>query len=550
MINIDHKGDLTSIIVQNSLSKQDTKVIIDTVKSDKKLEITFIDIGCINIDLILALDRFKEKLDLSTNNKTLWIYLKKIGIDLKLHHHIKNTQVFGREVSAIAIGGSAGSLKSMVDILSKVPYCDIAVFVVMHILPDQESKLEQILQLNTKLKVKEPLNGERVQKGYIYVAPPDLHMSVEKGFIRTLNTPKVNFCRPAIDVLFESLSKEYKDGLITVLTCGYLDDGSRSLETVKKNNGTSLIIDPNQCEANDIPLNAMATKNYDFIFDPEDMGEYLKSRLNLTLNLEDRVVYLIKEIYKKYHYDFTDYDKNSLIRRVELLRQELGIKHFNDFESLVLNDCEVFELLFDKLSINVSEFFRDIETFKQVEKDLLSVLKKLSHIRIWCAGSSKGQEPYSLAMMLDEYGLLDKTIIYATDFNGLVLEQAKNGIYSKKEFEQCKKSLGEMGFETPLEKWFDVEKNYVTIKEEIKKRVHFFQHNLVTDGEINEFQVVFCRNVIIYFNEKLQKKVFKLIYDSLVENGFLVLGDSEHVADEKKFERLAGGSNSKIFKKQ
>lgn len=549
MINIYPKGDRITIIVQNSLSKRDTEEIINTVEKGNNLEITFIDIGSIGFELILVLDRFKEKLELSTNNKTLWLYLKRIGIDLKLHHHINNNQLSAKEVEAIGIGGSAGSLRSMVEIIKRIPYCEMSVFVVMHILPDQESRLVQILQLNAKLKVKEALNGEKVQKGYIYVAPPDLHMVVEKGVIYTLNTPKVNFCRPAIDVLFESLSKEYKESLITVLTCGYLDDGSRSLKTVKANHGTSIIQDPNECEANDIPLNAMATKNYDFVFDMEDIGEYLKSRLNLTLNLEDRVVYLIKEIYKKYHYDFTDYDKNSLVRRVELLRQELGIKHFNDFEALVLSDCEIFELLFEKLSINVSEFFRDIETFKQIKNELIPILQNLSHIRIWCAGSSKGQEPYSIAMMLDEYGLLDKTIIYATDFNGIVLEQAKNGIYSLEEFEQCKTASRKIGLESSLDEWFEQKPNHVLVKEKIKKKVHFFQHNLVTDGEINEFQVIFCRNVLIYFNEKLQRKVLELIYNSLVDKGFLVLGDSEHIVNKDEFERLQNNSNSKIFKK-
>ena len=549
MLNIYTNAGTTNIIVQNSLSKIDIQKLSQMIEDYNDIQLTFIDISFLSSELILKLDTFKEKIHISTNNKALWLYLKRLGIDIKLHHQIKNYKYVHKEVEAIAIGGSAGSLKSIVSIVEKIPFCDVCIFIVMHILPDQESKLVGIIKQITSLKVKEAQNGEKIEKGCIYIAPPDLHMLVENGKIVTSDSPKVNFCRPAIDVLFNSAAKEYKDKLITVLTCGYLDDGSRSLAEVKKYDGISLIQDPNQCEANDMPLNAMTTKNYDFVFDIEDIGDYLKSRLNLTLNLEERVVSLIKQIHIRYGYDFTNYDKNSLIRRVELLRGELDIEYFNDFESLVLSDHGIFQQLFEKLSINVSEFFRDIETFKQVKNQLLEKLKDISNIKIWCAGASKGQEAYSIAMMLDEYGLLDRSIIYATDFNALVLEQAKNGIFSKDEFLQCDKSFLQMGFENSSQNWFDIKENFVIIKQRIKNKVHFFQHNLVTDGEINEFQIVFCRNVLIYFNETLQNKVLSLLYDSLVPGGYLILGDSEHIIEEDKFIRLKNNSNSKIFKK-
>ena len=550
MIHVFNRGDVTNIIVQDAIPKEDAKDIIKILDSYENIEITFIDIQHISTSIILKLDRFKGNIKLVTNNKTLWLYLRKIGIQIKLNRLNKNYSTsIHRDISAIAIGGSAGSLKSMVSIIKSLPFCDISIFIVMHILPDQKSKLVQILQLETKFKVKEAQNGEKIKKGYVYIAPPDRHLLAVDGYIQTPQTPKVNFCRPAIDVLFTSLALEYKETLVTVLTCGYLDDGSRSLSVVKENNGISIIQNPNQCEANDIPLNAMSTKNYDFVFDIEDIGEYLKNKLNFTINLEERVLYLMKEIYKKYGYDFTNYDKGSLVRRVELLRQELGVDNFSDMENIILRDNEVFESLFEKLSINVSEFFRDINTFKQFKEQIIPVLETYSHIRIWCAGSSKGQEAYSVAMLLAEHGLLERSIIYATDFNGLVLEQAKNGIYSKEEYLQCEENYLLLNNKNPLEKWFEIEENYVIINDEIRRKVHFFQHNLVTDGEINEFHIVFCRNVLIYFNEKLQKKVINLIYSSLVRDGYLILGDSEHINGEEKFKRLKNNSNSKVFKK-
>lgn len=551
MISIYKKNDLVNIILQDKITYDDSITLKQTlINSQEKIQIAFIDISTIKDNLVFLLDSYKSKLNISSNNRNLWLYLKRLGIEISLHHHIKKYKDIHINIKALAIGGSAGSLRNMVKIIQNIPYCDINIFAVMHILPDQKNKLTQIFSLNTSFKVLQAKDGMSIEKSTIYVAPPDLHMVVQNKTIKTLNTPKVNYCRPSIDVTFDSLALEYKNSLCAILTCGYLDDGSRSLENIKKHDGTVLIQDPNSCEANEIPINAMLTKNYDFVFSIDDICEYLKSRLNLTLDLESRVTNMIKKIQNVYGYDFTDYDAGSLIRRVELLRQELGINHFNDLEDLILSDKEVFESLFEKLSINVSEFFRDTNSFKFVKEELFNQFKNQNtHIKIWCAASSKGQEAYSIAMILDELGLLERSVIYATDINEFILSQAKNGIYSKEEFRQCCNALEKLSIKNDPRDWFDIKENYVCINERIKRKVHFFSHNLVTDGEINEFQVVFCRNVLIYFNEKLQNRVLDLIYDSLVLRGILVLGESEHIVKKDKFKKVNSKFDVKAFVK-
>ena len=545
-----HKDDTTKVLVEDSCNQNDIEILLQLLEQRKGVEISFISIPVLPSIIIKALSRYKNKLKLSTNDKTLWNYLRKISIEISLEGLLHKTNKKGIHLKAIAIGGSAGALKNIIKIVKELPYADIAVFVVMHILPNEKNKLVEILQQCTNYKVKEAADGERIKLNHIYMASANLHMTVRNGYIYHLKTQKINFCRPSIDVLFKTLAIEYKESLLTILTCGYMDDGTKSLKYIMENDGVSIVQNPNECEANDIPLNAIITKNYTYVSGLEEINEYIKLQLNTLLNLEDRISELIYNIYKVYGDDFRNYDKKSIKRRVELFREELGIKSFVEFETLVLNDVDIFKSLFKKLSINVSDFFRDPEVFKQIREDIIPTLKTYPYLRIWCSACSSGQEPYTVAMLLDEAGLLKRSIIYATDFNNTVLLQAKNGIYSKESFKQFKKNYIKSGGKKDFDEWFDFDNNYVEVNSSIKEKVHFFQHNLVTDSVVNEFNLIFCRNVLIYFDNKLQKRVFKLIYDSLVRDCFLILGKSEAVHIDNGFIKHDKYSQNRIFQKK
>lgn len=537
------------VLIQEFISKDEQQQLIEIIKNSKKnLDISFVDIENISSSIILQLQKQKSNISLHTNTKTLWIYLKRFSFDISMDYETNQFNTQSIVPKAIGIGGSAGSLQTMEKIIRSIPYSDLSIFIVMHILPDEKSRLVNIFQNSTNYIVKEPFDGEMIQKGHIYIAKPDKHLSVKDGHIYNLDTIKVKYCRPSVDVLFQSLAQEYKDSLITVITCGYLDDGSDSLEFVKDNGGISLVQNPNECEANEMPLNAIITKNCDHIMDTEHISEFIIEKLNFVLKLEDRISSFLMKIKKVYNYDFSNYEKNSIIRRIELLRQELNIETFSNFENLILNDTFMFEQLFKKISINVSEFFRDIDMFESLIQDIFPILSKKKHIRIWCTACSKGQEAYSIAILLDKLGLLGKSIIYATDINGLIIDQGKNALFSLSEYETAKNNYSSLGNKEDLDEYFIDHDDFMEINKKIKDKVHFFQHNLVVDGEINEFQLVFCRNVLIYFNENLQKRVFELIDSSLSDDGFMVLGNSEHT-NSKNFKTLKTIGSSKIYKK-
>lgn len=549
MIHITKNSNITKILIENGASQKDSDKLLDLLKTEKKLEISFISTYIVSPIIVKELNYYNDKLELNTNNKTLWNYLKKFSINIKFNriyhpHCEKNT-----EIKAIGIGGSAGALTKIIEIIKELPYADISVFIVIHILPNEKNNLATILQQYTKYIVKEATNGEKIKTNHIYIASPDLHMTISDDYIYQSSKERVNFSRPSIDVLFKSISDYYKESLITILTCGYLSDGTKSLKELQENGSISIIQDPKECEADEIPLNAIATGNQNYIYNLDHINEYIKLKLNAIFNIEDRVSALLETINSVYGYDFRHYDLKSIIRRIELLKVELGITNFIELEHSIICDNQIFKLLLKKLSINVSDFFRDPLIFKQLRDEVVPVLKTYPHIKVWCSACSGGEEPYSVAILLDEMGLLDRSIIYATDFNNEILEQAKNGLFPKNNFNNYKKNYTQSGGKENFDNYFEIYNNYVEVNSRIKEKLHFFQHNLATDGVFNEFHLIFCRNVLIYFDKDLQNKVIKLMDNSLERKCFLVLGESETVSFKDGFVKINENKSYKIYKK-
>lgn len=257
----------------------------------------------------------------------------------------------------------------------------------------------------------------------------------------------------------------------------------------------------------------------------------------LTENPPDKIQILNKEEVQSflnelsivYGYDYTEYQIDSIMRRINVTMIKEGIRNFNLFKDMVLSNEKIFNNLFLDFSINTTEFFRDSDVFALIKTKILPYLNSYNHIKIWCAGCSIGKEVYSLAIMLEEAGMLGKTQIYATDINPYVIEEAKNGMYSTttldKDISNYRNALGEKSFI----QYFDINKMYIKVKPKLMKNILFFHHSLLSNGTLNEFNLILCRNVFIYFNDSLQEKILKNFYNSLDNNGFLVLGKSEGI---------------------
>jgi len=541
--------DTIQLLVTSLHSKKEIKEFLSELKDNNIYEISFINIKILPAKVIIRLQELKEKITITVNKTRLKYYLRDLGfyVILQENKYLKKEDRI-RKVQYLALGGSAGSLKKFMQIIQALPSSTLSIFVVMHQKSDIKSSLAEILQRSTNhYKVTEAVSDTKVMPSTIYVAPSNRHMIVAGGFIFLTDDEPKNFSKPSISTTFESLAYEYKDSLLGVIVCGYGADGSDSLSHIRKNGGVVIIEQPYECKATPMLENAISTKEYDYILSIEKINQLLYNHLNNKNEIDMYLDKFLDDIYIKYGYDYKHYNKNHIVRRITHYFHILGVNNFKDFSYKVLHDNDIFKDLFLDISINVTTLFRNPLTYKKLRDDIFTTFKDKDAIKIWCAGCSSGEEPYSIAIFLKELNLLDKSLIYATDLNDVILQHATNGIYSNENYKLFEEHYKEAGGTAKLKDYFTDYEDFSIISKDIKEKILFFRHNLVTDGTLNEFQLIFCRNVIIYFDETLKTRVFNLFDDSLAKDGILVLGESESFDAREHFTTI--DNKHKIYKK-
>jgi chemotaxis protein methyltransferase CheR len=244
-------------------------------------------------------------------------------------------------------------------------------------------------------------------------------------------------------------------------------------------------------------------------------------------NQKIEIQLLLEVIFLKYGYDFRKYSKAHVNRRIlfELGRSRLS--SIAEMQHKILYDPEFFHVLLLDLSLNVTEMFRDPEFFVTLREKIVPLLQNFPVIKIWHAGCSTGEEVYSMAIMLKEENLLDRCIIYGTDFNQIVLDTAAKAIYPIDKIKDYSKNYNLAKGKASLSDYFTVKYGAAKLNNELKKNIVFSDHNLVSDGMFGEMHMIVCRNVLIYFNRELQNKVHRLFLSSLVSGGILCLGPKE-----------------------
>ena len=272
-------------------------------------------------------------------------------------------------------------------------------------------------------------------------------------------------------------------------------------------------------------------------------------KLDSLYDNKEKIIYLLNEIEKRFNYNFNLYKKDMIKRRLTIFMIKHDIKCMNDAVTLILLSKVGFRAFFLELSINVTEFFRNPDSYKVLERLLQHEYKNTKRLKIWSAGCSNGKEAYSIAMVLDNYQKLQKSLIYATDFNKIILEDAKAGLYSNDAYEVACKNAKKGGFEHYIDNYIVKNDYFIQINEELMKNLLFLEHNLTKDSSFNEFNIIMCKNVLIYFDDNLQKKVFALLYDSLRFGGYLFLGESEIVHSSFKEKFVEYDIKNKIYKK-
>lgn len=264
--------------------------------------------------------------------------------------------------------------------------------------------------------------------------------------------------------------------------------------------------------------------------------------LPVTSSFEIELKLLLEAIYLRFHYDFRSYAMASLRRRVAAAQAAFACETVSALQAKILHEPAAFSRLLQFLTVPVSEMFRDPSFFRVFREQIVPELATYPSPRIWVAGSSSGEEVYSLAIILDEEGLLDRAILYGTDINPESLAKARNGVYAKDRLPTFEANHRAAGGREPFERYYASAYDLAAFDRKLRERVVFSDHSLATDSVFAEVQVVTCRNVLIYFNEELQERAIGLFHDALCRRGFLGLGSMESLQlsrYEETFESFA-----------
>lgn len=238
---------------------------------------------------------------------------------------------------------------------------------------------------------------------------------------------------------------------------------------------------------------------------------------------------LLEAIYRYYGYDFRNYVHSFLQRRIMHRVHKENLSSISSLQERILRDRELMKRLFLDFSIPVTEMFRDPSFFKSFRTNIIPLVKDYPKIRIWHVGCSTGEEVYSMAILLHEEGVYKKSSIFATDINIKSVEQAKEGIFPLSTMQLYTKNYFDAGGIRAFSEYYKVIGENAIFNSTLRKNVTFAEHSLVSDSSFNEFDIIICRNVLIYFNRSLQNEVHRLLYESLSSNGFLGLGNREGI---------------------
>jgi len=242
---------------------------------------------------------------------------------------------------------------------------------------------------------------------------------------------------------------------------------------------------------------------------------------------------LLNMLFEKYGYDFTNYAKASLKRRVNRLMVIDRLPSFAELLYKIRNEPDYLPHVVEEITVNVTEMFRDPLTFKTIREKVLPVLATHPLIRVWHAGCASGEEVYSMAILLEEAGLLHKSLLYATDLNPSVIENIQKGIFPLGQMKQFSENYILSGGKKQFSDYYTAKYDWAKFDDRLKAKMIAATHNLVSDRSFNEFQIIFSRNVLIYFDKVLQDKVLNLFDESLEKLGFLVLGAKENIRFSK-----------------
>jgi two-component system, chemotaxis family, CheB/CheR fusion protein len=439
----------------------------------------------------------------------------------------------------IAIGASAGGLEAISAFFDYTPLDAVSYILIQHLSAYFKSHMAQILAPHSKLQIVEVTKDTVVEPNKVYLIPSSKFMAIENGKLKLSDKKDQHPPHLTIDYFFRSLAAERGDRAIGIILSGTGNDGSKGIEAINAAGGMVLVQDSDTASYNGMPLAAIATGCADRVLSPEAMPqvieEYVKDGVLelLTDHKNDEIkesdlsgiIGLIKGVLPL---DFTDYKRPTIIRRINHRMTHHNFSGIDKYYDFLKDNPKEVEALANDFLISVTSFFRDPEAFEIIEKvvipDIISRKKDGEILKIWVPGCATGEEAYTLAILVKE--ALEKTKkaldvkIFASDINRAALDTASKGQYK----EDIEKSLSK----ERLAQFFNHNGSVYKVKDEIRKMLIFAQHDLVKNPPYCNIDLISCRNLLIYMNPVLQKKVYSLLHFGLKAEGYLFLGPSEN----------------------
>ncbi|MFC2107554.1 chemotaxis protein CheB [Bacteroidota bacterium] len=463
-------------------------------------------------------------------------------------------------LTIIGIGASAGGLEALEKFFANMPSdSDLAFVVIQHLDPNHKSIMGSLLAKYSEMKILEAKDGMLVEKNCIYLNPPNKNMHIIKGKLQLMEPKETHVANLAIDYFFRSLSDDRAEKAIGIILSGTGTDGSLGAKAIKGGGGMIMAQDVNQAKFDGIPKSVIDTGFVDFILSvekmPQELIKYIKHPFIQTdkkIDNNEHFQNYLEKIYALIRtqtgHDFSNYKKNTIKRRIERRMDVNKIDKLPDYIRFLNQTPLEISTIFKDLLISVTNFFRDKDAFIKLKEVIISHLEDTDTrnypFRCWVPGCASGEEAYSIAMILvealEESGKSVNIQIFASDIDENAIEIARSGIYPE--------SIAADVSADRLNRFFTKRDHGFGIKKYLREMVVFANHNLIKDPPFSKLHLISCRNLLIYLDQVLQKKILPAFHYTLNPNGILMLGPSESIGEYVDLFQVVD-SKLKIFKK-
>ena len=444
----------------------------------------------------------------------------------------------------VGIGASAGGIQALKSFFAQVPKnSNMAYVVILHLSPEHESKLAEILQVTSEIPVTQVRQRVKVEPNQVYVIPPNQNLAMTDGHLDLVSTIGAEERRSPIDLFFRTLAETNNDRAVSVILSGTGADGSVGLKRIKEHGGVVFAQNVDEAEYTDMPRNAIATGMVDHVLPVAEIpGKILAFKDHAgTVQIPEPpgelpqepdgqpLISIFTQLRVRTGHDFSNYKRGTILRRIQRRLGLLELTDLSKYAEYLREQPHEVHLLMKDLLISVTNFFRDSDSLETLGSKVISKLLENKSadatVRVWVAGCATGEEAYSIGMLLAEH-LETKDVapniqLFATDIDEKAIQIAREGYYSDAEVADVSPER--------LRKFFSREAAGYRARRELRESILFAVHNIIKDPPFSHLDLISCRNLLIYLNRKAQDRVLQVLHFALNPSGYLFLGGSESV---------------------